>query len=297
MSVLFPKRQASLDLKAVPLLITCAEQIMNPDGTGADVWNKDTLRPAEGRVSGWNRSQLGGCMTASLLRVSVLADLLLDTLLADRHQDPFTWSRSVSSEKPVAPAFSFAGTRTPPRLLRRSCDAAEERHDSPSRCRITATAGRLRSVTCTTPPPLAQLSKYRERSTLNDLLFCWRSFFEMFNLIPPSLRVLGWQRRKLEFLVIIQWKMTLMCTCKYVFKWYTCRLVILDFLIGKPAVCARFSTHPWSPVIHKQIQEIASSESEPYVITRSSLAELLLFVCSTAVGAREAERAWDTKYP
>lgn len=49
---LFPKRQASLDLKAVPLIITCAEQIMNPDRTGADVWNKDTLRPAEGSLSG-----------------------------------------------------------------------------------------------------------------------------------------------------------------------------------------------------------------------------------------------------
>lgn len=74
-------------------------------------------------------------------------------------------------------------------------------------------------------------------------------------------------------------------------------LVILDFLIRKPAVCTGFSTHPWSPVIHKQIQEIASSQSEPYVRIQSSLAALPLFVCPTAVGEREAERAWEAAFP
>lgn len=54
-------------------------------------------------------------------------------------------------------------------------------------------------------------------------------------------------------------------------------------------MCARFSTHPRSPVIRKQIQEIALGESEPYVTIRSSLARLLLLflcVCTTAMGAR-----------
>lgn len=79
--------------------------------------------------------------------------------------------------------------------------------------------------------------------------------------------------------------------CKSKFKRLACLLVILDFLIGKPAVCARFSTHPRSPVIHKQIQEIALGESEPYVTIRSSLAQLLLlFLCVYDCNGSERER-------
>lgn len=67
------------------------------------------------------------------------------------------------------------------------------------------------------------------------------------------------------------------------------------FLIGKPAVCARFSTHPWSPVIHKQIQEIASRESEQYVTIGSWLAQLLLlplcvYDCNRSAGGRAGAR-------
>lgn len=50
-------------------------------------------------------------------------------------------------------------------------------------------------------------------------------------------------------------------------------------------------------MIHKQIQEIASSQSEPYVRIQSSLAALPLFVCPTALGEREAERAWEAPFP
>lgn len=116
---------------------------------------------------------------------------------------------------------------------------------------------------------------------------------------PDSSKPAGSRRaefRKLKFLIIIKWKTTHLCTWKSKFKRLTCLLVILDFLIGKPAVCARFSTHPRSPVIHKQIQEIALGESEPYVAIQSSLAQLLLFVCTTAMGAREAERVWETQH-
>lgn len=50
-------------------------------------------------------------------------------------------------------------------------------------------------------------------------------------------------------------------------------------------------------MIHKQIQEIASSQSEPYVWIQGSLAALPLFVCLTAMGERKAERAWEAAFP
>lgn len=53
----------------------------------------------------------------------------------------------------------------------------------------------------------------------------------------------------------------------------------MEFLTRKPAVCARFRTHPWSPVIPKQIQQLAASGSEAYLTIRSSLPAPPVVVC------------------
>lgn len=74
------------------------------------------------------------------------------------------------------------------------------------------------------------------------------------------------------------------------------------FLIGKPELGARFTTRPWSPVVQKWTQEIAFSESEPYLITETSLAwccSPALWMCNLFCGEevklRERERNKDIK--
>lgn len=55
--------------------------------------------------------------------------------------------------------------------------------------------------------------------------------------------------------------------------------VFVTFSSENPGIRARFSTRPWSPVVQKWTQEIAFSESEPYIITETSLA----WCCSAAL--------------
>lgn len=176
----------------------------------------------------------------------------------------------------------------PTRHVHWSFGATDWTHESPSHCRIT----RIGLVASRIPPrwpaltlqPFTQLSKYRSLFTLNDFVSCGVSLFEIFNLMPHSYKLQGGWRcvRSLQRLL------------------KTSNIVVVFVTFSsekKPELCARFTTRPWSPVVQKWTQEIAFSESEPYVMRGTSAAwccsSALLYVQSLLLGESEAERAWE----
>lgn len=63
-------------------------------------------------------------------------------------------------------------------------------------------------------------------------------------------------------------------------------------------LCVQGSVHTRGPLWStNKFRKLLPVKAKPYVIIRSSLAELLLFVCTTATGTHQAERAWETKHP